>query len=240
MQRFGGHLNRAMEALNANGTMSNQMLSFVETHGLYHSTGTLAFVLDPNIHAALLVHALSVAALEESSTKPDLEDLVKELGVRDHVAEAPPRHPVVPGQRVADDGMQLLGVERRSGHEVARIDHVVAVGFVRDDVQIALLGEYRALEHCPERNLGAPRSGGGEVSCESCASCSSARAGVPPRRSPALAAGAYGSDRTGRMRRIIDLAAVVATLHGSGRVGSRRSMRLRQNLEPRCEHERGL
>jgi hypothetical protein len=49
-----------------------------------------------------------------------------------------------------------------------------------------------------------------------------------------------GSDRTGRMRRIIDLAAVVATLHGSGRVGSRRSMRLRQNLEPRCEHERGL
>jgi hypothetical protein len=76
MGRVARHMTKSLGMVNSNASLANRILTFVGERGLYHKRGTLAFMLDPNIHAVLAAHALCVVAKEEGPIK--LEPIIWE------------------------------------------------------------------------------------------------------------------------------------------------------------------
>ena len=64
-------MSRALEAVNECTVMADKMYAFVRREQLYHKTGPLAQILDPDVHSVLAAHALVVACLAERRQAED-------------------------------------------------------------------------------------------------------------------------------------------------------------------------
>jgi len=64
-------LSLALEAVNECTVMADKIFAFVRREQLYHKTGPLAQILDPDVHSMLTAHALVVACLAERRQAED-------------------------------------------------------------------------------------------------------------------------------------------------------------------------